>query len=89
MWEGLRDICQREKSNLHRICTIVSKQKLKESSLTATIRVFIVRYFREASTEEGHSKAGHGSGLTLGFNVNGGLQSTQQLAVALTKTSFC
>lgn len=33
--------------------------------MTAAIRVFVVAYFRAASTEDGHSKAGHGPGAVL------------------------
>jgi|GEM_PF-2180705 predicted DNA-binding ribbon-helix-helix protein len=70
MWDGLREICRREKSTVHQICTTVALQKNRGTSLTAAIRVFVMRYFRLASTEEGHAKAGHGYGLTLGLPMN-------------------
>jgi predicted DNA-binding ribbon-helix-helix protein len=69
MWEGLREICRRERANMHQICTTVFLQKLEETSLTAAIRVFIMRYYRQAATEDGHVKAGHGYGLTLGLSM--------------------
>ena len=72
MWDGLREICQRERSTMHQVCTTVSLQKLEETSLTAAIRVFVMRYFRLAATEEGHTKAGHGYGLTLGLSMGAG-----------------
>jgi hypothetical protein len=53
----LREVCRRERTSLHQICTSISLQKEEESSLTAAIRVFAMRYFRAASTEEGHIKA--------------------------------
>ena len=64
MWNGLRDICRRERLTLHQVCTFVAKAKPANSSLTAAIRVFIMAYFRAAATEDGHSKAGHGPGGT-------------------------
>ncbi len=88
MWEGLREVCQRERSTLHQICTTVSLQKLEETSLTAAIRVFVMRYFRTAATEEGHAKSGHGYGLTLGLNMNNPAGYGRPQTATLTKTSF-
>lgn len=61
MWDGLREICQREHSTLHAICTAIAADKRDLSSLTASIRVYVMRYFRLAATEDGHARAGHGS----------------------------
>ncbi len=88
MWDGLREICLRERANIHQICTTVSLQKLEDTSLTAAIRVFVMRYFRLAATEAGHSNAGHGYGLTLGLSMNGNANYNRRPAEALTKTSF-
>lgn len=88
MWDGLREICQRERSNIHQVYTSASLQKKENTSLTAAIRVFVMRYFREASTEEGHAKAGHGYGLTLGLCLEGGSEYGVQSTTRLTKTSF-
>ncbi|MDD3029954.1 MAG: ribbon-helix-helix domain-containing protein [Alphaproteobacteria bacterium] len=88
MWDGLREICQRERSTIHQICTTVSLQKLEETSLTAAIRVFVMRYYRLAATEEGHAKAGHGYGLTLGLCMGPRSPYEQRLTATLTKTSF-
>ncbi|MDE1900037.1 MAG: ribbon-helix-helix domain-containing protein [Alphaproteobacteria bacterium] len=68
MWDGLQEICRRERVNMHQICTAVSGQKRAATSLTAAIRVFIMRYFRQAATEDGHNKAGHGYGMAIGIN---------------------
>lgn len=62
MWNGLTEICRRERANLHEISTLVAKQKPQMTSLTAAIRVFIMTYFRAASTEDGHNRARHGQG---------------------------
>jgi predicted DNA-binding ribbon-helix-helix protein len=64
MWNGMRDICRREKLTMHQVCSFVAEAKPSNSSLTAAIRVFIMAYFRAAATEDGHNKAGHGPGGT-------------------------
>ncbi|HVY13001.1 MAG TPA: ribbon-helix-helix domain-containing protein [Alphaproteobacteria bacterium] len=61
MWDALIDICRREKLTIHQLCDIVAARKPEETSFTAAMRVFAMSYFRAASTEDGHSKAGHGS----------------------------
>ena len=60
MWLALRDIALREKCTIHDICSLVAMRKNLRTSLTAAIRVFLMLYFRAASTEEGHRRAGHG-----------------------------
>ena len=63
MWSGLAEICRRERTILHEICTAVAARKSENTSLTAAIRVFVMAYFRSAATEDGHIKAGHGYGI--------------------------
>lgn len=60
MWMALRDISRREKCTIHDICALVYVRKKQNTSLTAAIRVFLMLYFRAASTEDGHRVAGHG-----------------------------
>lgn len=60
MWLALRDIALREKCTIHDICSLVSVRKNTHTSLTAAIRVFLMLYFRAATTDEGHRRAGHG-----------------------------
>jgi predicted DNA-binding ribbon-helix-helix protein len=88
MWDGLREICRRERNSLHQICTSISLQRPDQTSLTAAIRVFTMRYFRIASTEEGHTKAGHGYGLTLAMGLNQNQTSPQAAPMAMNKRSF-
>ena len=59
MWDALEEICVRERCNIHQICTLVSS-RLACSSFTAAVRVFVLSYFRSATTELGHAAAGHG-----------------------------
>ena len=61
MWMALREISKREQCTIHDVCTLVAVRKNSNTSLTAAIRVFLMLYFRAASTEEGHTKAGHGN----------------------------
>lgn len=61
MWRALKEISTRENCTIHELCTLISFRKNKRTSLTAAIRVFLMLYFRAATTEDGHGKAGHGS----------------------------
>ena len=61
MWESLKSISDREGCKVHDICSLVQMRKRPDTSLTAAIRVFVMLYFKAASTEEGHQTAGHGS----------------------------
>lgn len=45
MWDALEDISRREGRNLHEICGLVHRRR-QETSFTASVRVFIVAYFR-------------------------------------------
>lgn len=61
MWSSLCEIAKREQCSSHDICALVSLRKKENTSLTAAIRVFIMLYFRAASTEDGHRRVGHGN----------------------------
>ncbi len=60
MWMSLREIAKREGCSIHDICTLISVRKNENTSLTAAIRVFLMLYFRAATTEDGHKRSGHG-----------------------------
>jgi predicted DNA-binding ribbon-helix-helix protein len=66
MWNGLTEVCRRERANIHEVCTSVAMYKADNTSLTAAIRVLVMAYFRAAATEEGHVKAAHGYGILMG-----------------------
>ncbi|MCL2474132.1 MAG: ribbon-helix-helix domain-containing protein [Alphaproteobacteria bacterium] len=85
MWSGLGEISQREGLTVHKICTDVSQQKLKDTSLTAAIRVFIMSYFRAAATEEGHRNAHHGNGV---LSNGGGTMYCSRQTSRFSPTSF-
>lgn len=61
MWRALKEISARENCSIHELCSLISFRKNKRTSLTAAIRVFLMLYFRAATTDDGHEKAGHGS----------------------------
>jgi predicted DNA-binding ribbon-helix-helix protein len=60
MWEALDEICRREERSIHDLVSLIDRQR-RESKLTAAIRVFVMAYYRAASTDEGHADAGHGA----------------------------
>ncbi len=59
MWDALDEISRRETRSIHELCSMIEGQR-RESKLTAAIRVFVMAYYRAASTNEGHAGAGHG-----------------------------
>ena len=60
MWGALMDIAAREQCSIHELSSIVGSCKRPSSTLTAAIRVFLMLYYKAATNEEGHNKAGHG-----------------------------
>ena len=61
MWDALGEIALFEGKSVHEVCSDVDRFR-RESTLTAGLRVFILRYYRDAATPEGHARAGHGGG---------------------------
>ena len=62
MWSALCRIAEREDLTIHDLCTAIDRLRDPSCGLTAAIRVFLMSYFEEAATEEGHALAGHGRG---------------------------
>ena len=56
MWDALNEISAREGRSVHDICAEIDRQR-SQSGLTAGVRVYILGYFRDAATEEGHAAA--------------------------------
>jgi len=67
LWDALREICRREGKSLHDLITEIAEQRI-QSTLTASIRVFLMSYFKAAATEDGHRRAGHGLVARSGGN---------------------
>ena len=57
IWDALKEICEREGLTLNQICTEID-QRRGEANLTASIRVFIVSYYRNAIGNMGFSEGG-------------------------------
>lgn len=60
VWDALDEICDREGISVHNLCTLI-EQRRAHSSRTAAVRAFILGYFREAASDAGHQRAGHGA----------------------------
>jgi len=63
IWEALAEICRREYCTRHEVCGYVAS--LKRGSLTSSLRVFMLDYFRASATESGHKRAAHGKGMFI------------------------
>lgn len=46
MWQALHEIADREMLSIHQVISIVARRQHQNASLTATIRAFLVAYFR-------------------------------------------
>lgn len=79
MWKSLKEIANREECSIHEICTLVDLRKKENTSLTAAIRVFIMLYYKAASTEDGHRRAGHG--CVEQMRIRGKVNNQAQAAV--------
>ncbi|HEY9163889.1 MAG TPA: ribbon-helix-helix domain-containing protein [Magnetovibrio sp.] len=60
VWDALEEVCLRENMNVHQLCTHIELRRVG-SSRTAAVRAFVLSYFREAASDTGHVRAGHGA----------------------------
>lgn len=82
VWEALEEICEREEMTVHEVCTLI-EQRRAGSSRTAAVRAFILRYFREAASDTGHVRAGHGNLSKAGSGSGKKQINTNNLAAIL------
>lgn len=59
VWDALDEIAQREGRTINEICSLVDRMRT-ERTLTASVRVYVLDYYRAAATPPGHAAAGHG-----------------------------
>ena len=57
----LDEIAQREDVTTSQLCSAINSQKPPALSLTVAVRLGVLQYYRDAATESGHAKAGHGN----------------------------
>ncbi len=60
LWAALDEMCRRERLTMTMAMRAIESAALP-GSRTSAVRVHLLRYFRDAATEEGHRLAGHGS----------------------------
>lgn len=60
-WDALYEVCKIEKISKNHLIELIEADKASALGLTYSTRLFLVSYFREAATEDGHKKAGHGT----------------------------
>ena len=58
--DAVEKIAARERCELDELYTYIDRKKEKGVSMATAIRVFVMLYYRDAATEAGHAKAGHG-----------------------------
>ncbi len=87
MWADLRDICRREGRTIHELCTMINERRPDERSLTSSIRVFLISYYRSASTEEGHARAGHGEHYIITNHISADGDRVERRRVRLTSAT--
>ena len=59
LWDALEEICQRENVSVGEIVRRIEGET-DPGGRTSAVRVYVLRYFREAATPEGHAAVGHG-----------------------------
>jgi predicted DNA-binding ribbon-helix-helix protein len=60
-FDALKEIAKREGVTVGQICQLAALKRNPDVELSRAVRSFILQYFREAATEDGHRGAGHGS----------------------------
>jgi len=58
---ALYDILDREGVRVNDICLRVAEDMRPEENFTEALRSYVVNYFKDAATEDGHQQAGHGN----------------------------
>jgi predicted DNA-binding ribbon-helix-helix protein len=60
LWASLTEICRREDISAGELIRRIERDAGHKGGRTSAVRVFLLQYFRAATTEEGHQAAGHG-----------------------------
>ena len=70
LWDGLQEICRRERTDVSAQVRRIHADS--RGGRTSAVRVFVLRYFRDAATDEGHRLAGHGTLPEMNGNASHG-----------------
>jgi predicted DNA-binding ribbon-helix-helix protein len=65
MWDSMIEICRCELCTPDDVCSYVAERKPPHGSRSSSLRVFMLDYFRNSSTEDGHLNAGHGQSMFM------------------------
>jgi len=60
-WRSLCEIADREGVTVHKLCAAIDAAKPRHLSLSTALRLGVLQYYRDATTESGHIAAGHGT----------------------------
>ena len=58
-WSAFEEVCERENISRNELLGMIEECKNHRLGLTYSARLFIISYFRNAATENGHIEAGH------------------------------
>ncbi len=59
LWEALEEVCLREGLSVGEVVRRIEAGN-HPGGRTSAVRVYVLRYFRDAATPDGHAAAGHG-----------------------------
>jgi predicted DNA-binding ribbon-helix-helix protein len=65
VWDALRELCLRESIELRELIRMVERDSTS-GGRTSAVRVHVLEYYREAATDAGHVRAGHGTMTATG-----------------------
>jgi predicted DNA-binding ribbon-helix-helix protein len=60
-WTAVHEVALREGITRSQLFARIFSRQPKELSFTVALRQYLLRYFRDAATEDGHAEAGHGA----------------------------
>jgi len=58
MWEALKHVAEHEGCSVNALASRIYCQKKSDDNFSSAIRVFLMRYYRDAARKAGHAKAG-------------------------------
>jgi len=61
-WEALRDVAERERSDVGEICTRIAKRS-RNANLSSAVRVAMVDYYRELAGRQDAMPTSDGAGI--------------------------